>query len=195
MTGNRIGIFGGTFDPIHTGHLIVAQGAAELLGLDQVLFVPAGRPPHKCGWKLAPAELRFRMVRLAIAGNPVFAASDVELASRCRAYTVDTLTRLQRAVPKAKLFLLLGADQARLLSSWKEPERLFALATVCVLSRPGYDFKQIDPRWRRQIIPVAVSPIAITATAIRQRAREGRSIRYLVPEKVRAFIAKNALYK
>jgi nicotinate-nucleotide adenylyltransferase len=194
-TPKRIGIFGGTFDPIHLGHLIVAQQAAEKLGLDQVIFIPAGQPPHKRGEKLSPARDRYKMVRLGIKGHRLFKVSDIELKSRGSSYTVNTLKALKSKYKTAGLFLLLGMDQARLLSTWKEPQDLFELATVCVLSRPGFSREEVEPRWRKRIRFLPVSRIDISATGIRDRARRMQTIRFLVPETVAGYIKNNKLYQ
>jgi len=191
----RIGIFGGTFDPIHLGHLIVAQQAAEKLGLDQVLFIPAGKPPHKGGEKLSPARDRYQMVRLAVRGHRLFKVSDIEIKSKKSSYTVNTLKALKSKYKTAGLFLLLGLDQAVLLSTWKEPQELFELATVCVLSRPGFTRNEVESRWRKMLRFLPVSQIDISATAIRDRVRRSQAIRYLVPEEVARYINNKKLYQ
>jgi len=191
----RIGIFGGTFDPIHLGHLIVAQQAAEKLGLDQVLFIPAGKPPHKGGEKLSPARDRYQMVRLAVRGHRLFKVSDIEIKSKKSSYTVNTLKALKSKYKTAGLFLLLGLDQAVLLSTWKEPQELFELATVCVLSRPGFTRNEVESRWRKMLRFLPVSLIDISATAIRDRVRRSQAIRYLVPEEVARYIKNKKLYQ
>ncbi|MDI6739433.1 MAG: nicotinate-nucleotide adenylyltransferase [Candidatus Edwardsbacteria bacterium] len=193
--GERIGIFGGTFDPVHLGHLIAAQEAAESMHLDRVLFVPSGRPPHKRGRSLSPAADRLGMVRMAIRGDARFACSDAELRTQCASYTVATLERLKKEHRGSRLFLLIGLDQAALLSTWRKPERLFALAKVCVLSRPGFEFGQIEKKWRDKIVPVAISGIDISASAIRERIKQGKSIRYLVPTAVESYITRKRLYR
>ncbi|MDP2807467.1 MAG: nicotinate-nucleotide adenylyltransferase, partial [bacterium] len=190
-----IGIFGGTFDPIHLGHLIVAQMAAEKLGLDQVLFIPAGQPPHKGGEKLSPARDRYHMVRLGIKGHRLFKVSDIEIRSKDSSYTVNTLKALKSKYKTAGLFLLLGMDQAVLLSTWKEPQKLFELATVCVLSRPGFSRDQVEARWRKMLRFLPVSQIDISATGIRDRARRAQEIRYLAPEAVVRYIKNKKLYQ
>jgi len=194
-TPKRIGIFGGTFDPIHQGHLIVAQQAAEMLGLDQVIFIPAGQPPHKGREKLSPARDRYQMVRLAVRGHRLFKVSDIEIRSKRASYTVNSLKALKSKYKTAGLFLLLGLDQAVLLSTWKEPEKLFELATVCVLSRPGFSRDQIEVRWRKIIRFLPVSQIDISATEVRNRVRRSQSIRYLVPEPVARYIKNKKLYR
>ena len=194
MNHTRIGIFGGTFDPPHLGHLIAAQQAAELLRLDRVLFIPAGRPPHKRQRVKAPAAARLAMVRLAIAGNPLFECSDIELRSEHPSYTADTLQRLTVSHPGARLHLLIGLDQAVLLPAWRQPERLFAQAKVCVLARPGSTFDTIPLPWRRRITAVPVSLIDISASTIRRRVAAGQRIGYLVTPAVARYISKQGIY-
>lgn len=191
----RIGIFGGTFDPIHLGHLIVARQAAEKLGLDQVVFIPAGQPPHKGGEKLSPARDRYQMVRLAVRGDGLFRVSDIEIRSKRASYTVNTLKALKSKYKTAGLFLLLGMDQAVLLSTWKEPQELFDLATVCVLSRPGYSRNKVEPRWRKMLRFLPVSLIDISATVIRDRVRRSQPISNLVPESAARYINNKKLYQ
>ena len=191
----RIGIFGGTFDPIHLGHLIVARQAAEKLGLDQVVFIPAGQPPHKGGEKLSPARDRYQMVRLAVRGDGLFRVSDIEIRSKNASYTVNTLKALKSKYKTAGLFLLLGMDQAVLLSTWKEPKELFDLATVCVLSRPGFFRNEVEPRWRKMLRFLPVSLIDISATVIRDRVRRSQPIRNLVPESVSRYIKNKKIYQ
>jgi nicotinate-nucleotide adenylyltransferase len=194
MKQQRIGIFGGTFDPPHLGHLIAAQQAAELLRLDLVLFVPAGRPPHKQGRATTPPEGRLAMVKLAIAGNPLFRCSAVEIVSARPSYTADTLQLLAQSYPGARLHLLIGLDQAVLLHTWKQPERLFSLAQVCVLNRPGSAFAKVPQPWRRRIVPVPVNAIDISASVIRRRVAARRPIEYLVMPAVARYITNHGLY-
>ncbi len=194
-TPKRIGIFGGTFDPIHLGHLIAARQAAENLGLDQVVFIPAGQPPHKGGEKLSPARDRYQMVRLAVRGDDLFRVSDIEIRSKNASYTVNTLKALKSKYKTAGLFLLLGMDQAVLLSTWKEPQKLFDLATVCVLSRPGFTRNKVESRWRKMLRFLPVSQVDISATAIRDRVRRSQPIRNLVPESVSRYIKNKKIYQ
>jgi len=191
----RIGVFGGTFDPIHVGHLIAAREAAERLGLDLVLLVPAGRPPHKCRRRLAPAADRIRMAALAVRGDPLFRVSRIEVDARCVSYTAETLQRLRQDDRRPRLYLLIGADQAALLGTWRDPARLFRLAAVCALSRPGYQPEWIHPRWRRRLRLVPVPAIEISASDIRRRVGRGREIRHLVPPAVERYIMQHGLYR
>jgi nicotinate-nucleotide adenylyltransferase len=191
----RIGIFGGSFDPIHYGHLIAARAAAERLRLDRVILVPAGNPPHKKAGKMSASGHRMRMARLAVGNDKLFVVSDHEIRSDKTSYTVDTLRVFRKLYPSARLFLLVGADQAELFSTWREPDQLFALAGVCVLSRPGSGWDKIEPRWAGRIRKIEVPAVEISASDIRKRVRAGKSIRYLVPEPVSSYISSKKIYR
>ncbi len=191
----RIGIFGGTFDPIHNGHLAAAQAALELLGLDRVVFVPAARPPHKTGRRLAAAEHRLTMVNLAVRGNRRFVVSRAEIGRPGPCFTVDTLEGLIPPKGRDRLHLLIGMDQAEWLDTWKKPERIFALAEIDVLSRPGHSTDRIPPRWRRRVRLVEIPGLDISASRIRQMVSRGRSVEYLVPKPVAGYIARHRLYR
>jgi nicotinate-nucleotide adenylyltransferase len=197
-----IGILGGTFDPVHVGHLAIAEEAREALGLERVLFVPASRPPHKPGVPLAPAEDRSTMVAVAIAANPAFELSRVELDRPGPSYAADTVELLgaaERAAGRtADLTFILSTEALAGLAAWHEPERLIAACRLAVVPRggPGAD----GPGWLAERFPAARAVfldgphLAISATAIRRRVALGRSIRYLVPDAVAAYIADHALY-
>ncbi len=187
----RIGVLGGTFDPPHMGHLIVASTAFDALRLDRMLFVPAAAPPHKLGQVVAIAEQRLRMVRLAVQGDSRFEVDDLEIQRPGASYTVDTLRALHERDPASELFFLLGADQLRELHTWREPDEVVRLACLAVLSRGGDEIADAD---RYRIRPVAVPRIDIAATEIRRRIRAGESIRYLVAEPVREMIERERLY-
>ena len=181
----RIGVFGGTFDPPHLGHLIVASDACDALGLDRMIFVPAADPPHKQGQVVAPPAVRLRMVRAAIAGDARFEADDLELLREGLSYTVDTLRELNRRHPGAELYFLVGADQVRQLHTWREPEEVSRLACLAVMHRGG-EPPDVAVGVRHRIVPV--TRVDISATEIRARLRAGRTVRYLVPEAVRALV-------
>jgi nicotinate-nucleotide adenylyltransferase len=189
----KLGILGGSFDPIHLGHLRAAENARDALGLDRVLFVPAGQPPHKTGATLAPAGDRFAMVALATAGHPAFVPSDRELVRPGASYTVDTLEELRRERPSDDLVLLVGSDTLAEMSSWREPERIFALCAVAVFERPGSPRGE-PPRGAR-VLEVKGQGLLLSASSVRALLREGKSVRYLVPEPVADFIAKRGLYR
>ena len=184
----RLGVFGGTFDPPHLGHLIVAQDACAALALDGVLFVLAASPPHKQGRAHTPARLRLEMLEAATADDPRFRPCDIELRRDGPSYTVDTLRQLAAEEPAAELFLLIGADQAREFATWRSPDDITRLATVVALSREGEaappDVTPASMRW------LPVTRIDISATDIRRRVAVGEPIRYLVPAAVEAIIRR-----
>lgn len=187
----RLGILGGSFNPIHHGHLLSAARAAEAAKLDRVLFVPAAVSPLRSPSALAPARDRWQMLRKAIRGDARFDASDLELRRGGLSYTVDTLRELKRRGGD-RLFLILGTDAALQLRRWKNPEEIGTLATLIVLSRPG----SRRPRGLAlRHVMVDAPLIEISSTEIRERARRGRSLRYFVPEAVERHILKRRLYR
>ncbi|MCH7745313.1 MAG: nicotinate-nucleotide adenylyltransferase, partial [Chloroflexi bacterium] len=178
----KVGIFGGTFDPIHLGHLIVAEEASALLGLDEMLFVPAGQPWFKAGDAITEARHRMAMVELAIASNPRFRASDIELTRIGPTYTVDTLIELQEQLePDSEMYLILGLDSLQEIDRWHSPERVFELATVVGMSRPlcaAFDTERLDsifPGASDRVMMLDGPLIDISATDLRRRVSEGRS--------------------
>jgi nicotinate-nucleotide adenylyltransferase len=186
----RIGIFGGTFDPPHVGHLLAAGDAVESLTLDQVIWVPAAQQPLKAADASAPAEHRLAMTRLAVQGDPRFRVDALELERGGVSFMVDTLRTCRARQPDAALFLLLGMDAAALLPKWREPEIIRELAEVVVLSRGGEELAlptgvRALPTWR----------VDVSATEIRARVAAGRSIRGFVPDAVAAYIAAHGLYR
>ncbi|GGN03767.1 putative nicotinate-nucleotide adenylyltransferase [Thermus composti] len=185
----RIGLFGGSFDPIHLGHLLAASEAAEALGLDRVLFVVAARPPHKT--PVAPPEARYEMVLLATAEDPRFCPSRLELDRPGPSYTVDTLEEARRLFPRDELFFITGADAYRDVLTWKEGRRLPELATLVAVARPGYALEGVP----LPVLPLYVPEVGISSTEIRRRLKEGRSVRYWVPRPVEVYLAKHALYR
>jgi nicotinate-nucleotide adenylyltransferase len=190
MAGARgaLGLFGGTFDPIHWGHLLLAESAREALGLTQLQFVPARVPPHKQDQQVTATEHRLAMLELAIADNPAFALCRWELEQTGPSYTVDTLRHMQ-AEGWGPIYLLIGGDSLAQLPTWREPEAIRQLATLVVVDRPG---------WRPDVDGVQVlglPQIDVSSTAVRERVRQGRSIRYWVPEAVRAYIEAQKLYQ
>ncbi len=201
----RIGILGGSFDPIHLGHLAVAEAARDQLDLDRVLFVPAALPPHKSDRVLAPQRDRVAMLELAIRDNPAFDVCRVELDRGGTSYTLDTLLHLKQTLgPSARLHFLIGADSAVELHTWHEPRRLLSLARFVVVPRPGIDLSRLTAMGRalgrsslsRLMGSVLDTPeIGISSTDIRERVARGRSIRYLVPESVRRHIGRRGLYR
>lgn len=195
----RIGVFGGTFDPIHMGHLIVAEDARAALELDKVLFIPAGQPWFKSYRQITEAHHRLAMVRLAVEGNPSFDVTDIEIRRTGPSYTVDTLAELRGQHPDAELIVILGIDALREIDRWHQPRKLFELASVAGMARPG---ASLDPSVLNAAIPGASSRmqlidsalIDISGTDIRQRVAACRSISYRVPAAVERYIHENGLY-
>ena len=183
----KIALFGGTFDPVHHGHLILAREAVEQLRLDRLIFIPNTLSPHKQALAAAPAELRLEMVRAAISGEPQFETDDLELRRGGASYAVDTVEEMRRQHPDASLVYLIGEDNVAELHTWRRSAELQALAQFVVLSRTGHP--------RRHSFPVVERDIDISSTEIRKRVAKGASIRYLVPEKVLEIIERHNLYK
>ena len=195
----RTAVLGGSFNPIHYGHLLLADDVAELLGLDRVLFVPASRPPHKPNADLAPAADRYAMVELAITGHSKFAVSDVEFRRPGPSYTVDTLEALR--IPRDELFLIVGSETFLDLLTWRSPRRVAELAQLAVVPRVGSAFdlesaavRKVAHEIGHEPMVVRAGSLPISASDLRRRVREGRSIAYRLPEAVGAYIRANRLY-
>ncbi len=197
-----LGIFGGTFDPIHVAHLAVAEGARDDLGLRQILFMPAAHPPHKADRLISPAADRLAMVRTAIAGNDAFEVSTIELEREGPSYTIDTLRELATYEgPDGHLALILSAESFADFPTWLEPAAILAMATLVVVPRDGYP--DADPAALVAAIPGVEDPrvivldgprMQLSASELRARAKSGRSLRYLVPDAVATYIGDHALY-
>ena len=185
----RLGVFGGSFDPVHLGHLIVAVEARRQLALDRVLLVPAGRHPSKPREHASPAD-RLAMLRLAVADEPGLAVDDCEIRRGGPSYTVDTLRELRAERPADSLSLLVGADAAHDLPAWREATTIPTLADIVVLTRPGVPV----PRHPLIARTIEVPAIDISASIVRRRCREGDSVRYFVPDAVARYIAEQRLY-
>jgi nicotinate-nucleotide adenylyltransferase len=194
----RLGIFGGTFDPIHFGHLRMAEEAREQLRLDTVLFVPNRVSPLKAGARVTPAEARVEMARRAIADHPAFGVSTVEVGRLGPSYTIDTVRALQREYPNGDLFFLTGTDAVRDLPQWHKPEALLREARFVAATRPGADksavLAALPAAWAERMTFIEMPGLDISATELRARVRAGRSIRYLVPPAVEAYIRACGLY-
>lgn len=207
----RIGFFGGTFNPVHYGHLRAAEEVRSFLSLDMVQFLPSGNPPLKND-DLADVHDRVALTRLAVAGNPAFSLSDVELQSREKSFTVETARTITAQYPGDELIFILGADAFLDLPNWYKPEELITLINLAVVTRPGFvpDLVRRSPylgerlavkpeTWRltggRTATFIDMTPIGISSTQIRRLIREGRSIRYLVPDAVASYIENKQLYR
>ena len=196
--GRRLGVMGGTFDPIHYGHLLTAEEAAVQFGLDEVLFVPTGRPWMKGERAVSPAEDRYLMTVVATASNPRFRVSRVDIDRTGPTYTVDTLRLLADANRDSELFFVTGADAMLEIFHWKDPDEVLGLAHFIAATRPGYDLARFehDASTRHPNVSVMNVPaLAISSTDIRERVASGRPIRYLVPEGVKSYIEKAGLYR
>ena len=209
----NLGVFGGTFNPIHAAHLRLAEEVREQIGLERVLFVPSADPPHK-RTELVSASHRFRMVELALASNPRFETLDLELGRAGPSYTIDTLRELAQRYPGSRLWFLMGSDTLAELDTWRDPDGVLAAADLAVVTRgpaeptslrsilpdglgqdlhPGPHSLESDSG--REIRQVSFAPLAISASDIRRRLRRGASIRYLVPDAVIEYIGKHGLYE
>ncbi len=204
MQKQRIGILGGTFDPPHNAHLILAQHAYEQLELDTVLFVPAGIPPHKATTRTT-VEDRVAMLGSVLEDNPQFEVSRVDIDRPGPHYTIDTVRILQEQNPESELFFIMGGDVFRDLPNWERPQEMFATAklAVAVMRRPGVDGHDLRPDMHKQIIPglqdhtiMLTSPlIEFSSTEIVERLINGKSVRYMVPQPVLEYIAEHHLYQ
>jgi nicotinate-nucleotide adenylyltransferase len=186
---------GGTFDPIHHGHLVAAEEARHALSLDRVLFVPAGAPWQKSESAISSSRDRLEMVQLAISDNAAFEASRLEIDREGPTYTIDTLRALREERPDAEFFFITGADATLEILSWKQPNEALDLATFVAVTRPGYDLARLGslPELDRVVV-LEIPALAISSTDIRRRALEGRPIRYLVPKAVASYIEQRGLY-
>ena len=196
----RLGLFGGTFDPIHLGHLILAEQCREACALDRVWFVVAGAPPHKTGER-TPVAHRLEMVRIAIAGHPAFSVSEIEASRPGPHYSVETLEEVRRARSGDELFFLIGADSLVDLPTWRQPEAIARMATIVVVNRPGIDLNPVStdalPSFGPDAHPlraVEIPPVGIASKDLRKRMAERRSVRFMVPRGVEAYIEAQGLY-
>jgi nicotinate-nucleotide adenylyltransferase len=201
----RLGIYGGTFDPVHYGHLLLAEQCREQSALDEVWFVPAAAPPHKENVEITSAKHRVNMLDFAVAGCPELKICELELERGGVSYTVDTLQQLSDEDPSRELFLLVGMDSLLDLPTWREPERILQLATVVAVNRRSQHSsgaeqsalsacRQITPAAEERIELAEMPDIDISATDIRSRVRAGKSIRFLTPRPVAMYIAEHGLY-
>jgi nicotinate-nucleotide adenylyltransferase len=195
----KTGILGGTFDPIHIGHLILAESAREELGLGKVIFIPTGEPWRKAGRDVSDGAHRLAMADLAVQGNEAFQVSPMEVERPGPSYLYETLEELERDSPGDEMYFLLGADALADLPNWREPKRIVELATLAVARRgettarpnPGSALKGLEAR----LVDIPMPEIGISATAIRQRVKSGKSIKFLVPAGVELYIGEQGLYR
>jgi len=218
----RLGLLGGSFDPVHNGHLAIAHQTREALGLDQILFIPTSHPPHKPNGSLAPAHDRYEMVRLAIASDPSLAISDVEIRRPGKSYSIDTIRLLQQEYGvQTQLFFLIGLDAFLDFPSWRDPLTLLQLCSFVVLSRPGLSFRSFStvsllppipsssladldagrisrievPLGKQQLTCLRLPPCTVSASDIRVRIRQGLPVANLLPPLVESYILRHHLYQ
>ena len=196
-TTERLAVMGGTFNPIHYAHLLSAEQVRTGLGYDKILFIPAARPPHKVSDAgIITPEHRYQMVSLAIAENPNFEVSRIELDRAGPSYTIETLKVLERLYGNTReLGWIIGADSLIEYKIWRDFEEVLARCVMIATTRPNYDLKQVPSEIRNRVTTFPITGVDISATAIRERIRKRLSIRYLVPETVRAYIYRHALYQ
>ncbi len=198
----RVGILGGTFDPIHMGHLIIAEEARERIRLDEVIFMPTGQPWLKAGRRISPAHHRLEMVKLAIGSNPFFRDSAMEIERSGPTYTLDTLLDLRKELPSsAEIFFVVGLDSLKEFHRWHEPERVLTLCTLVAVNRPGFlkgDLGLLDSgtsEIMEKVLFLESPLIDVSGTDIRRRVANGSSIRYRVPQAVEEYIYTHGLYQ
>jgi len=194
MSSRRLGVMGGTFDPIHHGHLVAASEVQARFGLEEVVFVPTGMPWQKDDREVSPAEDRYLMTVIATASNPRFGVSRVDVDRHGPTYTVDTLTDLKKQFPDHEMFFITGADALEQILSWNRIEELFSLAHLVGVTRPGFQLDD-DHLPEGAVSLIEVPAMAISSTACRQRVAEGHPIWYLVPDGVVQYINKRGLYR
>jgi nicotinate-nucleotide adenylyltransferase len=212
----RLGLFGGTFNPIHYGHLRSAEEVCENLSLDRLLLIPAARPPHKQSESIIPFSARLEMTRLAVSENPRFDVSEIEGQRSGKSYSIETIRQFRQNYTDAEIYFILGLDALLEINTWKDYQQLFNLCHFVVLDRPGYEWRQLEdvlrlkvnPHCRRdesarsfrhpsgnQIFLSQATLLEISSTRIRQLVSEGKSIRYLLPDAVRRYILKEKYYQ
>jgi len=187
----RIGILGGTFNPVHIGHLILAEEAREKLGLDKIIFIPTALPPHKDNLNIAPAADRLKMLKLAIKGNKYFTVSDVEIRRQGRSYTIDTLKELKRKHSHDELYFIIGSDLLKYLNEWKDLNEIIKMVKFVAATRPGFPLEQIPS----YIETLAIRAVDVSGFEVRQCVAANKSFGYLVTDRVFDYIKKRKLYK
>jgi len=187
----KIGILGGTFNPVHIGHLILAEEAKEKLGLDKIIFIPTALPPHKDNLNIAPASDRLKMLKLAVKGNKNFMVSDIEIKRNGRSYTIDTLRELKGKYSHDELYFIIGSDLLKYLNEWKDLNEIIKMVKFVAATRPGFPLEQIP----NYIKTLAIRAVDVSGFSVRGCVQENKSFRYLVPEKVFDYIKRNKLYR
>ncbi len=194
----KIGILGGTFNPVHIGHLILAEEVREKLGLDKIIFVPTALPPHKDSLNIAPAKDRLKMLKLATASNKFFAVSDIEIKRGGKSYTIDTVKELKKNNPRDSFYLIIGSDLITYFDGWKDIDQIAKAVTFVVATRPGYPLEDIGSYVAKQQVGVktlAIRAVDVSGFEVRQCVAQNKSFGYLVTDKVFDYIKKRKLYK
>ncbi len=191
----RVGIFGGTFDPIHNGHLAIAQTAINELPLDRVLFIPAAIPPHKLNQEISSAEIRLELVKLAVADNPQFEISTIELDRDGPSYMVDTVRQLKTEHPEWDLYLIIGADNLLGFHEWRQPDEILRFCRLAVYPRYESDIQNVPKELLNRCVIFKAPRMEISSSYIRRLVYEGKSIRYLVPDCIDDYIRRKQLYR
>jgi nicotinate-nucleotide adenylyltransferase len=187
----KIGILGGTFNPVHIGHLILAEEAREKLGLDKIIFVPTSMPPHKDNLNIASANDRLKMLKLAVASNKYFSVSDIEIKRQGRSYTIDTVKELKAKYSRDELYFIIGSDLLKYLKDWKDLDQILSLVKFVAATRPGYALEQIP----QPIQTLPIRAVDVSGFEVRQCVAANKSFGYLVTDKVFDYIKKRKLYK
>lgn len=197
----KTGIMGGTFNPIHMGHLLLAESARESFGLDEIVFIPNGCSYMKKDSEVADKQVRYEMTRLAIEDNPAFSISDIEIKREGNSYTCDTLIQLKEQEPETEFYFIVGADSLFSMEKWKNPEIIFQNCTILAAVRDDKDTEALraqivclEDKFHAEVRLICMPPIAVSSTDIRNRLKQERSVRYMVPDAVISYIYKHSLY-
>ncbi len=201
MNVTSLGIFGGTFDPVHYGHLIAAECARMEFALDRVIFIPTRIPPHKDASGILDEDIRYEMVKMAVRNNPAFEVSDLEIKREGISYTIDTMEYYRSAYPGCRIFFIMGLDSLFIMDTWKDAGRLAGMCRFIVVTRPGYNIND-EEKMRDKLPPVfwehcdfiQIPGLDISSSDIRKRVSVGKPIRYMLPEEVESYIHENNLY-
>ena len=194
----KIGILGGTFNPIHYGHLKMATEAQNILNLKKVIFIPSAHPPHKRESNLPSGQDRYEMVKLAIMDNSRFSISDIELRRKGKSWTIDTVDIIKKIYPESQIYFIIGADTVPEIPTWKDYKKLLKICRFVVVNRPGYSKivdRMQDVEYSKDFIKVKMRGVNISSTEIRERIKNGKMIKYFVPQEVEKYIKEKGLYR
>jgi len=193
----RIGLFGGTFDPIHTGHLIIAETIRSGLCLDRIFFIPAGTPPHKVNSTVTDPHIRFEMVKIAVSNYPYFYVKDIEIKREGKSFTIDTINLFKNLPEHSddEFVLILGCDSFIELDSWYKPDEMLDSVETVVAVRPGFDLTKANNKYMKKVRVVRTPLIDISSSRIRENIQKGESVNFWVPERVKSFIEEKGLYR